>query len=572
MKVYKVPVTIDNTNIEYAFIFVDDDMTSGSYPVQQETGFGFDNADDILYWFDDAMNSSAWRKAPQARYNAATQMGLEYYSALIEQYWAGQTSFERLDPTYHQTTTLATTADIGGVECEIDSTVNVGQSTEYVGILFNSALSYLMMASGTGSTMFFNFNVLSSDAIQNGEIHLTENTKYASLENRIYTGGSDWQLSSYVTSYGTVPSYWITQLNGIKVEPDDDPYSGSDGTGSESTTGGGGGVTDEDNWDPTSDANPIPGLPSLSAADTGFVTLYNPSLYQLRSLASYLWSGAFDINTFKKIMADPMDTILGLNIVPVDVTSAGSRNVTVGNIDTGISMNVASSQYVTVDCGSVDVSEVWHGFLDYNPYTKLSIFLPFIGDHEIDVDIFQGSTMGIVYHVDILSGACVAFITAGGKVVYQFAGQCAVSIPVTSANYTQTILSLGTLVAGGVGIVATGGMSAPVTAANIAGGATAMANTAANVASSKPRFAKSGNVSGGNGIMGTQKPYLFIQRPKICAPAAQNIYTGYPSYITYNLGSISGFTQVQDIHLDGISCTETERKEIMSKLREGVIL
>lgn len=360
--------------------------------------------------------------------------------------------------------------------------------------------------------------------------------------------------------------------NPPREEKDKDPYSDGPQTGGPSTPGGGPGTGGSDNWDPNSDGNPVPSLPSLSAADTGFITLFNPSIAELKSLANYMWSGLFDMNAYRKIMADPIDTIIGLSIVPVNVPSGGSYPVTVGNISTGVSMTKATSQYVEVNCGTVTLSEYWKAYLDYSPYTKVSIYLPYIGSQEIDIDLIQNQTVGVVYHIDVLSGGCVAYVTSGGNVIAQFSGECAVSIPITAKDLTQTIMNLCQLVASGVGAVASGGMSAPVTAASVGEGVTAMSNTANNVVANKPTFPKSGSISGANGLLAGQIPYLLIERPKQCSPARQNNYTGYPAYITRRLSDLRGFTQVQDIHIDNINCTEEEREEILNLLREGVML
>lgn len=384
-----------------------------------------------------------------------------------------------------------------------------------------------------------------------------------------------YSLTISSTAKSIMATEYVNKYNGLKGRkqpvPDNDPYSDDDDTGGESGDGGGG-DSGQDNYSDDSDSNDVPDLPSLTAVDTGFITLYTPTKAQLQALASYMWGNVFDITTWKKVLADPMDAIIGLSIVPVSVPSSGASGVTVGNIATGISLNKASAQFLEVNCGSINITEKWKAYLDYSPYTRVSIFLPFIGSQELDVDLIQSTSLGVKYHIDILSGACVAFVTANNSVIAQFSGQCAVSIPITSQDFTQTIMALGSLVAGGIGVVASGGMSAPVNGAMIAGATTAMATTAGNVISSKPTFAKSGNMSGSNGLMGSQKPYLIIERPKQCAPARQNTFTGYPSYVTRGLGTLSGFTQVQDIHLDGIPCTDDERREIMQLLREGVIL
>ena len=137
------------------------------------------------------------------------------------------------------------------------------------------------------------------------------------------------------------------------VISNDDPYA-KDPDG---TTGTGGGTG---NFDGTGDNIDIPSLPTLSAVDTGFITLFNPTIAQLKNLASYMWNGSlFDLNTWQKLFADPMDAILGLSIVPVAVPNGSTGEVKVGNISTNISMTKAASQYVEVDCGTINVNEYW---------------------------------------------------------------------------------------------------------------------------------------------------------------------------------------------------------------------
>lgn len=332
-----------------------------------------------------------------------------------------------------------------------------------------------------------------------------------------------------------------------------DPYF----PGGSSGTGGGTG-----NFDGTGDDIAIPGLPTLSAVDTGFITLFNPSISQLKSLSDYLWSG-FDLNTFKKIFANPMDCILGLSIVPVSVPNGELKEVSVGNIPTGVSMTVAASQYVIVDCGTLNVNEFWGAYLDYDPYTKAEIYLPYIGTHPISVDDIMGKSVHVVYHIDILSGACTAFVKCGGSVLYEFIGQCSSSIPVTGNDWTNVINGVLSVSAAIGTMVATGGATAPMAAS-------AIASTAVN--SMKSNVEKSGSMSGTGGMLAVQTPYLILTRPRQAMPASQNKFMGYPSFITSKLGSLSGYTVVDEIHLENISGTEQELSEIENLLKTGVIL
>lgn len=334
-----------------------------------------------------------------------------------------------------------------------------------------------------------------------------------------------------------------------------DPYENG---GGESGTGGGTGT-----FDGTGDNVDIPALPTLSAADTGFITLFNPSVENLHSLANYMWSNPlFDIAAWKKIFADPMDAILGLSIVPVNVPTNGSGEVTVGNISTGIDMPKAATQYVSVDCGTLNVEEYWGAYLDYEPYTKAELYLPYCGIHQISVDDIMGKPVHVVYHIDVLSGACCAYVKCGGSVLYTFIGQCSSSIPITGDNWTNVINGVISASVSVGSMVATGGVSAPTAIPSLA-------STAVN--SMKPSIEKSGSMGGTGGMLAVQTPYLILTRPNQAVPSSQNRFTGYPSFITENLGELSGYTEIEYIHLENISATENELSEIENLLKGGVI-
>lgn len=368
------------------------------------------------------------------------------------------------------------------------------------------------------------------------------------------------------TSYEIIDKYnlqlWLGNMSDIPLP--DDPFV----PGGETTPGGGTG-----DFDNTSDNIDFPTSTPLSATDTGFITLFNPTLSQLKELSSYMWSSLFDIEGWKKIFADPMDAILGLSIVPVAVPSGGSTNVKVGNISTGINMTLAAQQYVDVDCGTLNINEYWGAYLDYAPFTKTEIFLPFIGIHPINVDDIMNKSVSVRYRVDILSGACIAMIKCGNSVLYSYNGQCSAMIPINSQNYSNTINGI-LNIAGSIGaMIATGGSSAPLNAARIGAGVsatTSLASTAVNTM--KPNISRSGSLSGGSGLLGIQKPYIILTRPRQALPSEQNKFTGYPSYITVQLRNIQGFTIVEQIHLENISASYEELQEIENLLYQGVIL
>ena len=346
----------------------------------------------------------------------------------------------------------------------------------------------------------------------------------------------------------------------------ENPYDGGDDKGDDDNNSG--------DYDHTSDPVPEPDLPSVSVTDSGLVTLFAPTESQLKALADYLWSDAFSLDNFKKMLNNPMDCILGLTIVPVNVPRGSAREITVGNIVTTVSCNICPTQYVKVDCGTFtfDRHNMTNSYLDYAPYSKCYLYLPFIGVQEINIDDFMQSTMHVVYHVDILTGAMFCYVMRGDSVMYTYMGQCAENVPLSSSSYSNTIGSIMSAAASIVGVasvVATGGASAPVAAGLLTGATTSTANA---VSSLKPSVAHSGSIGGGAGIMGVNYPYLIFNTPHVSIPSQQRHYTGYPSNQIVKLSALSGFNIIQAINLSVSGANDSEMNEIESILKGGVIL
>lgn len=352
---------------------------------------------------------------------------------------------------------------------------------------------------------------------------------------------------------------------GAQLDDPTDPFNPG-----RSYSGGGDGTMPPggiDNIDPAE----IPDLPSISAADLGFITIYKPTVAQLKALSSYMWSNAFDLNAFKKLFSDPMDCIIGLAIVPVSPAIAGSKNVHFGTIDSGINMPYIASNYYQLDCGSVELYKYVGCFMDNDPYTKIQIYLPFIGFRQLSADDLIGGSIQVVYNIDVLTGACAAFIKHSTRgVLYSYNGSCITNVPLTAVNFSGAIQNAVSAIGSMVGIAA--GMStgaAPITAMSAAGLMTSAANTALN---SKQQVQRSGNLGGSAGILSILRPYVVIERPNMSVPANVEHYTGQTSNITMNLGTCSGFTMCEYVHVDGVSATSEEITEIESLLKAGVIL
>ena len=365
----------------------------------------------------------------------------------------------------------------------------------------------------------------------------------------------------------------------------------------------------------------------ISFQSTGLCRVYVPSITDLNDLANYLWTDQTFLDTIKNILINQfenfMEAVISLTMVPCQVPKGTAQPVKVMFLSTGLSFPPATQQFVEVDCGYVDITERYASALDYNPYTKVSLYLPFIGTVPLDTDEVMGHRVKCVYTIDIVSGACVAKIMvdysdSSNGVLYQFSGHCSISMPLTAADFSSYYAAAMSglkmaagLAAAGAGAPGLGGAllgeptahpsstttTTRTTARNAATGRQILAgtesketshtpgqasfkelatrasvNTVGTVINSKFSVEHSGGFTGNTGFLGVQAPYVIITRPDMCNPDEYGAYNGRPSMMYLYLGNLSGFTQVQNIKLTGIPATNPELGEIAELLKTGVIL
>lgn len=344
--------------------------------------------------------------------------------------------------------------------------------------------------------------------------------------------------------------------------------------GDDSETGGG-----EGNFDISTDTIDFPNLPTGSALDTGLINMYKCDSTDLRDFGDYLWGDNF-FNQISKIFNDPMESFVSLNLFPVTPAAGETKTpIKIGNLFASKSASEfvtaypLTSQYLEFDCGTVNINEFFGSALDYNPYTQVQIYLPFIGFQNLSVDDIMDGTITLKYHIDLLTGTCTALIKCNksnkytlSSVLYSFAGSMNMSVPISASTYAQAGQTLITALSGiGVGI-ATGGTGTAVSAA--------AAGSAMNMLNAKAQIQRSGGVTMNAGALGNLTPYIIITRPIQHKPEDYQNFKGWENNITYTLSTLQnkGYTEIAYVHVDGMTATDAEKTEIENLLKEGVIL
>lgn len=323
-------------------------------------------------------------------------------------------------------------------------------------------------------------------------------------------------------------------------------------------------ITVSDSGD-TPPENP-PLTPSAGTdGSNGLWAIYNPTLAQVQQFGAWLWSDTL-ADQFKRIFNSPIDGVIGFHMLYCTPSRGTDQTIKCGFLSSQVTSRTVSSPYVEINCGTVSIGEYYRNTLDYD-YTRISVYLPFIGIVPLDTNIVMGSNINITYRVDVLTGTCLAQIKVikenSDAVMYAFEGNCAVQIPLTATTYTGMVGALMSGVSAGIGVM-TG---------NIAQAVTSGANALANMYSGKSGVKQSGTMGANAGALGIRKPYVIITHPIEYMPVNFNKLEGLPSNITATLGTLTGFTRVRSVHLENIgTATQEEINMIEELLKEGVII
>lgn len=320
---------------------------------------------------------------------------------------------------------------------------------------------------------------------------------------------------------------------------------------------------------------PIPVIPPISPA-SGLLHVYNPTAEQVNEFGAWLWttfSGDI-IDTISKLFNNPMDAVIGLHELYCTPITGSSTTIKAGFLDSGVTSRLVTQRYTEINCGAITVPEYWGNYLDYAPYTKVYCYLPFIGIVELNSDDIIGHGVQVVYKIDTYNGSCIAMIiTAKNKdqecIKYQFSGNCAVELPITSgmkSTIQSALIGAATCAIGVAGAGAIAGKA--VTSASLK--AAAGKGAAQSGLNSKDSVTHSGSFGSSYGAMGIKKPYFIVRRPIQKVVENYNKKYGYPAHSMVNIGSCSGFLRCRDFDVQSSTATEEEKKRIEILLKEGV--
>lgn len=292
-----------------------------------------------------------------------------------------------------------------------------------------------------------------------------------------------------------------------------------------------------------------------------FISRYTTSIYNPLS-------AVISLHMLPQRLCDPLETSSPLTLSGFDVSAALPTPQNFPEIST-----IHSEHIGTIDIDATDT------FLDYAPYTRAYLHLPYIGVLEIDINAIAAGSLGVDYITDAMTGNCAAYVWCSDRdgvctFKYCATGNCSYSLPMFAAQ--QDGAALGKIVNSSLGVAMaaiTGNAHAAIASVGgIAGGIFDAATTQRNTQIS-------GSFGGNPGLITDTVCWLEIVRPVWCNPEYYKMLDGVPSMLSGTIQSFNeygdgyeGFLKVSDLDTEGVQATDDELTEIETVLKSGIFV
>lgn len=343
---------------------------------------------------------------------------------------------------------------------------------------------------------------------------------------------------------------------------------------------------------------------------TGMCTYYVMGYAETRAFGKSLWGGVDPAQLMKNFYyfndnktdyqmsySEILDYVTGLKYFPFVVSQyantvdSGERGYRLGNGTTLLaspSWAFGNTTYLgsvlcELDGGSVYIPHEENNFMDYEPCSVASIYVPFCGTADIKLSSVTGKTLYLKYYVDLVSGCCLAIVSMRGEdgefPIAQLNGVVGFDMLLTGNNQNQQMSSIvsslrhtamsvgGSIVSAGLGAVS-GDVGA------VAGGLVGAGESVANTAIQMPQTASLHPMTAGsNSSLSSLCGYItaFVQATRVLSQTPKNYgnTVGYIVNSQHSISSLHGFTQAVNPDLNGVPATEQEKQMIQSILETG---
>lgn len=266
-----------------------------------------------------------------------------------------------------------------------------------------------------------------------------------------------------------------------------------------------------------------------------------------------------------------------LNIVPLDTDlKIGGVNVTYNNENIKVGQIVSpATTSVSVLFGEFNIPRLSNTFLDYTPYTKYELLLPFAPTPVTLPDWCINKTVRAIFLYDIYTTSCQYVIECNGERICSVSGIFGVDRPISAQNVAlkdasrlSAQVATASSVLGGVMSASTGNIGGIMSGA--IGGVSALSQM---IMSGKQNYMYTVGANGDSSSIGLcHATHLKITRTLSAEDSNFNHVYGRPLCKYKKLSSVTGYTKCDNVNANGLSCSENEKQMIKRLLETGIYI
>ena len=315
---------------------------------------------------------------------------------------------------------------------------------------------------------------------------------------------------------------------------------------------------DDDYHDPTDNEDDTPDDSTDVSVSGEVCKTFKIDQIELKKLSQFLWTSDFFDNILL-VNNTPIENIISLKaLIGTVATTGSSKALTLGNVTTTANV-VPCNESITINVGSITLPRKYNNFLDFEPYTKVQIYLPFYGCAMLDSSLVIGRTITIKYIIDVITATAKIKIIHDNKTLYEFKTTCGSDLPITSSN--RASVEMGYLSSGvGMGVsLASGNMIGAIA-------------SGLSMAQSQFHSSTSGNVSGVLNFHDSRMITVLVDRPVYTELRNFNKTHGRVCNLSKTLRDLRGFTKCAENVQIPFNCLDEERTMIIEQLVNGVII
>ena len=145
---------------------------------------------------------------------------------------------------------------------------------------------------------------------------------------------------------------------------------------------------------------------------------------------------------------NPIDCIISLQRYPMEIPKGEATTIRLGKYDTRLYAHVMEkTAYFYLFSGKTINPKFGDSFLDYQPFTKMELYVPFCGTIQLNPADIIGRQLNVQLVVDFTTGTCTGFIMSNDLVIETLNGNIAIDIPVTGIQAATVASQLNNAIA-----------------------------------------------------------------------------------------------------------------------------